>query len=351
MLKNDLLLRAARGERTERTPVWLMRQAGRFDPMYQAVRRREDVPLEVLFRRPEPSAEISLLPRRFGVDAIIFFQDILTPLAPMGAPFVFRPGPVLDNPIRSAADVDRLRPIDPHAELNFISATLKLVRERLNGELPLLGFAGAPLTLAVFLIEGGSAGAEPTTTRSMMRDEPAALHRLLDLLADMTADYLAMQIDAGADAVQLFESYADILTAEEYKTFAHPYHVRIFEKLGARVPTILFAKDQPDVELTAQSGACVVSIGSGVDFAEAKRRVGGRVALQGNVDNALLLSGPIHGIDDAVEACVTSGGHEGHILNLGHGVLKDTPFDHVCRFIETAKRVRVPSESPPIAAR
>jgi len=351
MPRNDLLLRAARGERTERTPVWLMRQAGRFDPAYQALRRRADLPLEELFRRPEPAAEISLLPKRFGVDAIIFFQDILMPLGPMGAPFVFRPGPVLAEPIRSVGDVERLRPIDPRVELAFVPATLRLIQEQLKGELPLLGFAGGPLTLAVFLIEGGSAGTEVRATRAMMSEEPAAFHRLLRLLADMTADYLALQIEAGVDAVQLFESYADLLTPEEYRAFAHPYHVSIFEQLGGRVPTILFAKDHPDVDLMARSGADVLSIGSGVNLAQAKALIGDRVALQGNVDNRVLLTGPAAAIEEAVEGCVVAGGHEGHILNLGHGVLRDTPVENVVRFIEAARRQCVSRQPPAVTAR
>jgi len=160
-LQNDLMLRAARRERTERTPVWMMRQAGRFDPEYRRLRESVDAPLEVLFRTPDLAAEISLLPRRFGVDAIIFFGDILIPLSPMGAEFVFRPGPVLNRPVRTSADIEAMRMFDPADKLPFVGQILRRVRRTLNNELPLLGFAGAPLTLLFFLAEGGSPGSDP----------------------------------------------------------------------------------------------------------------------------------------------------------------------------------------------
>ena len=341
VLKNDLLLRAARRERTERTPVWMMRQAGRFDPEYRALRDRHDVPLEVLFSTPEIAAEISLLPKRFGVDAIIYYQDILTPLTPMGAPFVFRPGPVLEEPVRSARQVAALHRFDPTEALPFVAEELRMVRTALNGDLPLLGFAGAPLTLAYFMIEGGSPGRDPQHARQVQQEDPRAMHELLALLADTTADYLAYQIESGADAIQLFESVGDLVSEAEYREFAHPYHVRVFERLAAKVPTILFVKEQPWVELMAGSGADVISVGSCVDLAEARRQVGHKVALQGNVDNDIVANGTLDEIDAAVRDCVHAGGHEGHILNLNHGVLKDTPFENGCRVIETCKTTRI----------
>jgi uroporphyrinogen decarboxylase len=358
MITNDLLLRAARRERTERTPVWLMRQAGRTDPAYVTLRERNRLQLESVFRDPDLCAEISLLPERLGVDAIIFFQDILTPLAPMGAPFVFRPGPVLETPIRTAADIASLRPYDPSAELGFVSKTLQLVRTALRDErtgngkdsfhprrLPVLGFAGAPLTLAFFLIEGRSPGRELKCVQSLMREERAVLHGLLDKLADMTAEYLRLQIEAGADAVQLFESIADLLTPAEYEEFAHPYHVKVLTELAGRVPTILFAKEQPLVERMAASGADVLSVGACVDLADATRCLGEKVAFQGNVDTRVLADGSFDQIDDAVRHCVRAGGHCGHILNLSHGLLERTPLENVRRFIQTAKATRVESQA------
>ncbi len=291
MLKNDLVLRAARRERTERTPVWLMRQAGRFDPEYQRLRERHSAPLEVLFRTPELAAEISLLPRRLGVDAIILFQDILTPLGPLGAEFTFRPSPVCAQPVRTRADVERLHAYDVADALPFVGQALRLVKESLNGELPLLGFAGAPLTLLFFLAAGGSPGRDPGAALVLLRDDPATAHRLLELLADRTAEYLRFQIDCGADAVQLFESIADLIDEECYREFAHPYQVRVFERLAARVPTILFVKEQAFLGLMVQTGAAVLSVGCCVDLAAARRTYGDRVALQGNVSNEMLATG------------------------------------------------------------
>jgi uroporphyrinogen decarboxylase len=351
MIKNDLVLRAARRERTERTPVWLMRQAGRCDPEYRRIRERVDLPLEEMFRQPDVAAEISLLPRRLGVDAIIFFQDILTPLAPMGAQFVFRPGPQLQSTVRTPSDVEGLRDYDVAGELNFVTETLRLVRNSLAGSLPVLGFAGAPFTLACFLIEGRSPGRTSETTRAMMRADPVTFHRLLDRLTDLTVDYLNFQVEAGADAVQLFESTADAVSLNEYREFAHPYHVRIFSELAGRVPTILFVKEQPFVELMAASGADVLSVGTCVDLAAAKHRFGDRVAFQGNVDSHLLATGSPDEIDAAVRACVLAGGHEGHILNLSQGVLKETSIQNVCRLIDTCKSTAVLPDPAAASAR
>ncbi|MEE9129576.1 MAG: uroporphyrinogen decarboxylase [Phycisphaerales bacterium] len=334
---NDLLLRAARRERTERTPVWLMRQAGRFDPKYLAIRDRCGLELEELFRDPELACEITMLPIRFGVDAAILFQDILTPLAPLGARFVYRPGPVLEPPIRGRRDIDRLRPIDPRHELSFVSATIKLVLSELKGALPLIGFAGAPLTLATFMIEGRSPGTKADQTRQLMHQEPALCHTLLDLLANVTADYLKMQIEAGVDVVQLFESVADLFSREEYEQFAHPYQEAVLRRLDQSCPTILFVKEQPYLDLMVRTGADVLSVGCCIGLSEARAEYGDRVAFQGNVDNRVLHRGSLAEIDEAVKQCLRSGDRTGHILNLNHGVLKGTPIENVRRFINTAR--------------
>jgi len=345
-IKNDLLLRAARREPTERVPVWMMRQAGRTDPKYIELRGRSDLPLEELFSHVDLAAEISLLPRRIDVDAIIFFQDILTPLGPMGAPFIFRPGPTLDKPIRSQADVNALQLYDPSEHLDFVARIIQSVKRSLDGDLPVLGFAGAPLTLAAFLIEGGSPGSTPTRLHSFMRSDPIGFHALLDKLTDMTVNYLRFQIQAGADAVQLFESCADIVSPREYEEFAQPHHTRIFSQLGHSVPTILFAKDENRVDLLARSGADVISVGAHVDLAEAIRTHGHNVAFQGNVDNRVVAEGSLEDIDRAVAACLSAGGGSGHILNLSHGLLQQTPFANVRRFVETAKRIGMEAATP-----
>lgn len=333
MLKNDLVLRAARGEATPRTPVWLMRQAGRSDPDYRALRDRVGLPLEELFARPDLATEISLQPQRIGVDAIIMFQDILTPLAPMGARFVFRPGPVLEQPIRNVADLERLHTYDPRTELAYVADTLRLIRKSLNGALPVLGFAGAPLTLAMFLLEGKSPGDRPEHARAFLRGEPARFRELLAQLTDVTVEYLSLQIDAGADAIQLFESAAHLLTREEFVTWALPFEREVFARLGRRVPGILFVRDQPFVDLMAAAGADVLSVTTSVDLSAAKQEFP-QLAFQGNVSNELLARGSLEEIDAAVGECIRAGGQAGHILNLGHGVLPETPFENVRRFVE-----------------
>jgi len=340
-LKNNLLMLAARNERTSRTPVWMMRQAGRSDPAYRALRERVDLPLEAMFGDPDLSAEASLLPKRIGVDGIILFQDILTPLAPMGASFVFRPGPRLAEPITCNSDIDQLRAMDPGRDLAHVGRAIRRIRGALDGELPVIGFAGAPLTLALFLIEGQSPGSCPARSLSLMRDEPAAMHKLLTKLADMTIDYLGYQIEEGVHIIQLFESMADILTVEQYASFAHPYHERIFSALGHYVPTILFAKERSELGLLASCGADVLSVGGFADLREIRLLAGERVALQGNVDNRVVASGSVDDVRRAVRACIKAGGGRGHILNLNHGLLRDTPFENVQAFVDQAHRFHV----------
>jgi uroporphyrinogen decarboxylase len=340
--RNDLILRAARGEITERTPVWLMRQAGRFDPQYLRIRAECGLELEDLFRDPDLAAEITMLPIRLGVDAAILFQDILTPLTPMGAHFVFRPGPMLDDPIRTVGQIEALSVYDPVTELAFVPRSIELTLSALNGDIPLLGFAGAPLTLAAFLIEGQSPGGDVRNVQAMMRDEPASVHRLLDKLAIVTADYLRMKIDTGVHAVQLFESVGDLFTEAEYEAFAMPYQRRVMEALGETVPRILFVKEPQRMDLLAASGADVFSVGATLDLRDARSRLGRGVALQGNVDNLMLRDGSPEDIEQAVFDCIDAGRSRGHILNLNHGILKDTPFHNVVTFIEAARKYRSP---------
>ena len=353
-LKNDLLLRAAKCLPVDRVPVWMMRQAGRSDPLYRQIRQKCNLPLERLFRTcPAPmfdsdvewAVKISLLPKRIGVDAIIVYKDILTPLAPMGTHFRFSPGPILNEPIRTQSQVDALYPLDdPHVQLEFTGQVIRSLRKTLNGELPLIGFAGAPLTLAFFLIAGESpmkrgAGISEKAIPvfEMMEDSPDLLHQLLDKLTEMTINYLNYQISQGAQIVQLFESIADVLSREMYEDFALPYHQRIFAELNSDAPGILFAKECPYVNLMYQSGAGVLSIGKCVDLKKAKTEIGDSVAFQGNVDNDILRDGTFSDITEAVQTCIKWGGKTGHILNLSHGLHKDTPFENVKHFVHIAK--------------
>ena len=339
--RNDLLLRAANRERTERTPVWFMRQAGRTDPAYVKLRDKCGLALHELFRHADLATEISLLPKRIGVDAIILFQDILTPLSPMGAHFEFHPGPVLPKPIRTRSQIDALRLYEPEEELPYVGRTLRQLDETIGHELPLLGFAGAPLTLAFFLIEGKSPSGGAQKSQTLMHEQPDLMHSFLEKLAAMTVRYLDYQIRSGARAVQLFESMADLLTGDDYREFAHPYHVRIFDELRDDVPRILFAKETADVGLMAQSGAQVLSVGTCVDLKSAKQQHGDQVAFQGNLDNQLLAEGSMEKIARAVRACIAAGRHEGHILNLNHGLLRETPLEHIELVVDICRQTQL----------
>ena len=353
-LKNDLLLRAACRLPVERVPVWMMRQAGRSDPAYRALREKIDLPLERLFQTvPNPShkaevewaIEISLLPQRIGVDAIIMYHDILTPLAPIGVHFRFAPGPVLESPFRTPRQIETLPPLDnPPSQLAFTGKVLAGLRQALDGALPLVGFAGSPLTLAFFMIAGrspmvraGGISNEAEIVFQIMRDEPDLLHKLLKHLTQLTIDYLNYQISAGAQIVQLFESIADQIDRPLYETFVQPYHEQIFAQLAPVTPSILFAKECPYLDLMLKSGADVLSIGKCVNLAQAQAEAKGKVAVQGNVGNKILRDGTADDITIAVNHCLRQGGKIGHILNLSHGLYPDTPFENVKHFVGAAK--------------
>ena len=339
-LKNDLILRAARGETTERTPVWLMRQAGRTDPEYLKMRDGTGLPLQDLFRHPEWATRITMLPWRFGVDALILFQDILTILTPMGAPFVLSPGPCLEVPMDTPKALAKLEECDIPSELDFVGEALDGVREAVNGALPVLGFAGAPLTLLVFILEGGSFGTTAPRAQAFLREHPNAAHAALDKLTRMTIDYLHHQIAHGAAMVQLFESAAFLLDAAQYREFALPYQQRIFAALKDAAPTINFARDWNDIDDLAAAGADIISLPAGISITAARNHLGANCVLQGNLDNVLLMNGPLDRITEATEACLREGQHRGHIFNLSHGLLRETPFEHVLHVIDTVRNFR-----------
>ena len=357
MLKNDLLLRAARRLPVERVPVWLMRQAGRSDPAYRALREQTNLPLERLFRtipcpfsdqEVEWAIEISLLPKRIGVDAIIVYKDILTPLCPMGVHFRFDPGPVLDSPIRTRSQIEALQPLDdPVSQMAFTGKIISGLRGTLKGELPLIGFAGSPLTLAFFMVAGtspmsagGGVSNAARTVFRMMDEEPELFHELLQRLTQMTINYLNYQISAGAQVVQLFESIADQIDRPRYETFVQPYHEQIFAALDPNAPSILFTKECSFLSLMLRSGADVLSVGKCVDLAGAQEKAEGKVAFQGNVDNTILRDGTCDDITAAVSSCLQAGGKVGHILNLSHGLYRDTPFENVKHFVKVAKEAQ-----------
>jgi uroporphyrinogen decarboxylase len=336
---NDLLLRVFRGETVARVPVWMMRQAGRTDPAYRALRQADGRPLEELFADAEQSIRVSLLPKRLGVDAIIMFQDILTPLSPMGAPFQFQPGPTLPEPIRTLAQVEALRLPDPLKDLSHVGDVLRGIHHELNGELPVLGFAGAPVTLAFFMIAGGSPHKQRDEVLRFFMEQPKVAEALLDKLTQMTIDYLNYQLAEGAQAVQLFESFADELAPELYERWALPTQQRVFAGLPSEANTLLFAKECHYLDWMAQSGAKGLSVGTCVDLREAKAQHPNLI-WQGNVNNRLLIDGTPEEITHATQQCLESTGGQNHILNLSHGLLAETPFENVKHFVAAAKALQ-----------
>jgi len=334
----ERLLRACRGEPVDRPPVWLMRQAGRYLPAYRRV--REQVSFAELCRDVDRAVEVSLQPLdEVGSEAVILFSDIFTPVPGMGVDVDFRPGPVIAEPIRSAAQVERLRVPDPRESVPFVLEIVRALRGDLAArEIPLLGFAGAPFTLAAYLVEGAGSRSFSTWKRMLWR-EPALARDLLARLTDLTVGYLNAQIEAGAQAVQLFDTWAGMLAPAEYREWVLPTHREIAAKVDrAAAPLILYVNDGSHVlEEAVESGADVLSLDWRVDLAEAARRFGARVSLQGNLDPCALAAPP-ETIERLVrELAAAAAPARGHILNLGHGCLPDTPVEGVRAFTAAAR--------------
>ena len=329
-------LRACRFERVDCTPVWFMRQAGRYLKEYRQIRERYGL-LE-MFKTPELAAEVTLQPvRALGVDAAIVFADILLPLEAMGIELEFAPGegPVIHNPVRTRADAEALRVPDPEAELQFVLETLRMVRAELDAGTALIGFAGAPFTLASYMIEGGSSHSY-VATKSLMYSDPGTWEILMSKLAEMLTGYVLAQAAAGAQAIQIFDSWVGCLGPADYRACVLEHSRRVFAALGARgVVSIHFGTGTGDLlPLMRQAGGDVLGIDWRTPLDVAWRRVGPEVALQGNLDPATLL-GPREIIEErAREILERVAGREGHIFNLGHGVLPPTPVDSVKALVD-----------------
>ena len=318
-------LAAARMQPVDATPVWFMRQAGRCLPEYRALRERFD--FLTVAKTPELAAKATLMPvRRFGVDAAVLFADIMLPLEGMGVPFRIEPnvGPVIDRPIRSAADVAALRIVSAQEGTPYVLEALRLLRSELGTETALLGFSGAPFTLACYLVEGKSSREFPKT-KALMYGEPAVWHALMETLTGMVINYLRGQIDAGADAVQLFDSWLGLLDPETYASAVLPYTTRIFAELQGLVPTIHFSTGTSSLlELIAGSGSDVVSVDWRLPLDDVWTRIGAKRGVQGNLDPALLLA-PWEAIErGARNVLARVNNRPGHIFNLGHGILPAT---------------------------
>jgi uroporphyrinogen decarboxylase len=337
-------LKACRREPVDATPVWFMRQAGRYMSEYRAIRERHSL-LDIC-RTPDLATEVTLQPiRRIDLDAAILFSDLLLPLEPMGLPFDFikGEGPQIERPITSSADIDRLRSFEPRDALAHVLEAIVQIKRALADRVPLIGFAGAPFTLASYAIEGGHSN-NFAKTKALMYGYPDAWHRLCEKLAGIVADYLVAQIEAGVDAVQVFDSWVGTLNAADYREFAQPHTRRIFDAVGGRVPTIHFGTGTATIlEELRNAGGDVVGVDWRIPIDEAWERIGFDRAVQGNLDPTLLL-GPtprmFHHTDDILDRV---GGRPGHIFNLGHGILPSTPVEHVqmlAQYVHSASRRR-----------
>jgi uroporphyrinogen decarboxylase len=333
MSSNHLLVRAARGEPVERPPVWAMRQAGRWDPEFN--RLRAGRPFYEFSEDIERSSQASLCPRRFGVDAIILFYDITTLTVAMGLPFTLQPsrGPVPDRPVRTMADVERLAAEPDPESYRHILELLRRVKEELRGELPVIVFAGAPFTLATYCI---GTGKDLTATRRFAAEQPQVWGALLDRIGTATVHFLGTLTGAGADVYQLFDSWAGMLSPEEYQAWAQPHHRAIFGAVRD-VPRIVFVKECPYLDEMTRSGADVVSLGVRHDLAAARRQYPGLV-FQGNISDELLRSGTPEQVVEATRSCLRAGGGVRHIVNLSHGMDRDTPVANFEAYVHTAKQ-------------
>jgi uroporphyrinogen decarboxylase len=329
------LLKAARREPAPRVPIWLMRQAGRYLAEYRQLRRKLGF-LE-LCKNPDLCAEVMLRTvERLGVDAAILFSDLLLILEPMGMELEFAGGggPVLHNPIRRPADVDRLRELQSVEALDFVLETVRKTRAGLDDKLPLIGFAGAPFTLAAYAIEGGTSR-DYRLTKTLMISHPGAWHALLSRLARAVARYLNAQIAAGVQVVQLFDSWAGCLGVDDYRHCVLPYTRSVIEALEPAVPVIHFATGNPALlPSLSEAGGAVIGVDWRVRLDDAWRAIGYDKAIQGNLDPVVLLSNPAEIRRRAREILALCGGRPGHIFNLGHGVLPQTPLENVLALVD-----------------
>lgn len=340
-MKDSLFIKAAFSQKTERPPVWMMRQAGRFMPQYWEIKNKYSF-LEMC-KTPEIAADVTMLPvDLLGIDAAILFCDILVTGEAMGGDLSFTQGvgPKFANPIRNENDINNLR-VDVMDNLQYVADAIKVIQQRLNGSIPLIGFAGAPFTVMSYLIEGGSSK-DFKLTKLFIHNHPDLAHKLLSKIATVTADYLNLQIEAGVNAVQLFDSWALALCWDDYKEFSHNYNVEIISKLNRKdIPVISFCKGSSVfAPLMAEAKPDVISVDWNADLKDIKQRLPNGIAVQGNLDPHILYAEK-HVIKDRIHRLFERmRGEEGFVFNLGHGIMPDIPFDHVKYAIEVVKEFR-----------
>ena len=344
-LKNDRLLRALLRQPVDRTPVWIMRQAGRYLPEYLATRAQAGNFMN-LCQTPELACEVTLQPlRRYDLDAAIIFSDILTIPDAMGLGLYFETGegPKFERPVSSRADIEALPRPDIGSSLRYVTDAVSLTRREIGGKVPLLGFSGSPWTLATYMIEGGSSKTFGKA-KKLLYQEPETAHLLLEKLADTVIDYLNAQIEAGAQGVQIFDTWGGALSFDAYREFSLRYMEKIVSGLkrehdGQRVPVILFSKGcNTQLEALASTGCDALGLDWTITLDEARRRVGDRVALQGNLDPSILLSDPAVIRREVRRTLESFGPGEGHVFNLGHGITPDVNPDHLAALIDEVGR-------------
>jgi uroporphyrinogen decarboxylase len=345
MTSTDRFLRACRREPVDCTPVWFMRQAGRYLAEYRALRQRYS--LLTMCKTPELAAQVTLQPiQRLPVDAAIIFTDLLIPLEPMGLKLVFaeHEGPIIENPIRGVSEIEALRAVDSEADLPFTLEAMRIVCRELGGKVPLIGFAGAPFTLASYLIEGGGSR-HYLQTKTLMYHHPQAWHLLLDKLAQMSTAFLRAQIKAGARAVQVFDSWVGCLCPEDYRRYVLPHTRRVIEGLrDTGVPVIHFGTGTATLlDAMRTAGGDVIGVDWRIALDAAWRQIGYDVGIQGNLDPVALFA-PFAEVERRVDDILQRAGNRpGHIFNLGHGILPETPVDHV---VAVAEMVHARSTKP-----
>ncbi len=332
--RDGIFIRACRMKKSSRTPVWFMRQAGRFLPEYRKLRKQYGF-MDIV-KDPKLAAAVTLMPvERLGVDAAILFSDIMTPLEGMGVRFRIEDGigPVVDAPVRDFYDVESLRELDPYESTAFVMEAVRRSKRALHGRTPLIGFAGAPFTLATYLVEG-KRSEDLSVTKSFMHSKSDAWHALMERLAAASAEYLSAQVLSGADAVQLFDSWAGGLSPADYEEYVLPYVKDIFRRLrGMEVPTIYFSTGTSVMlDSVGRTGANVISVDWRIDIGDAWDKIG-KKALQGNLDPALMLCDIKTIRERAGRILDRVGGRPGHIFNLGHGMPPTTPVDNAAGLV------------------
>jgi uroporphyrinogen decarboxylase len=348
-LKNDTLLRALLRQPVDYTPVWMMRQAGRYLPEYRTTRARAGSFMD-LCRDPGLACEVTLQPlERFPLDAAILFSDILTIPDAMGLGLYFAEGegPHFERPVRSSGDVGRLGVPDMAGALGYVMDAVSLIRRELGGRVPLIGFAGSPWTLATYMIEGGTSK-NFATSKAMMFDRPDLMHRLLGKVSDAVTEYLNAQVASGAQALMIFDTWGGALTPRDYREFSLAYMTRIVagltrESEGRRVPVILFTKGGGQwLKQMAGSGCDALGVDWTIDLAEARRAVAGRVALQGNLDPCVLHASPGRIREEVGRVLESYGAGSGHVFNLGHGIHPDVPPEHAAALVAAVHELSPP---------